>query len=44
MVGLNNIKSTDWLNVCVQALVRVPSLRNFFLVEKNYIDKVRAAA
>lgn len=37
VVGLNNIKTTDWVNVTVQSLIRVPSLRNFFLAEKNYI-------
>jgi U4/U6.U5 tri-snRNP-associated protein 2 len=36
VVGLNNIKTTDWVNVSVQALIRVPTLRNFFLAEKNY--------
>lgn len=34
--GLNNIKLNDWLNVCVQALVRIPMLRDFFLFQKNY--------
>jgi len=35
-VGLNNIKNTDWLNVCVQALIRIPPIRNFFLIKQNY--------
>jgi len=35
-VGLNNIKNTDWLNVVVQALIRVVPFRNYFMQEKNY--------
>jgi hypothetical protein len=35
-VGLNNIKNTDWLNVVVQALIRIAPLRNHMLVEKNW--------
>jgi U4/U6.U5 tri-snRNP-associated protein 2 len=35
-IGLNNIKKTDYVNVIIQALSRVPSLRNFFL---QYEDK-----
>ncbi|EDQ92814.1 uncharacterized protein MONBRDRAFT_13756 [Monosiga brevicollis MX1] len=31
IVGLNNIKANDYVNVVVQTLNRVPSLRNFFL-------------
>jgi len=37
-VGLNNIKQTDWLNVCVQSLVRIRPLRNFFIIEDNYLN------
>ncbi len=40
-VGLNNIKNTDWLNVVVQALVRVTPLREFFIIEKNWEKSVR---
>jgi len=36
LVGLNNIKNTDWLNCVVQALVRIPSLRDFFIIESNW--------
>ena len=36
VVGLNNTKKTDWLNVCVQSLLLVPPIRNYFLVEENY--------
>ena len=35
LVGLNNIKHTDWLNVLVQALNFIPSFRNFFIVDKS---------
>jgi hypothetical protein len=30
-IGLNNIKKTDYFNVIIQTLCRIPSLRNFFL-------------
>ncbi|KAL6142805.1 hypothetical protein ACLB2K_061081 [Fragaria x ananassa] len=36
MVGLNNIKQSDFVNVTVQSLMRVSPLRNFFLIPKNY--------
>ncbi|KAJ0965161.1 hypothetical protein J5N97_026299 [Dioscorea zingiberensis] len=36
MVGLNNIKETDFVNVIIQSLMRVTPLRNFFLVPENY--------
>ncbi|XP_024156681.1 U4/U6.U5 tri-snRNP-associated protein 2 isoform X1 [Rosa chinensis] len=36
MVGLNNIKETDFVNVTIQSLMRVMPLRNFFLIPKNY--------
>lgn len=36
VIGLNNTKSTDWLNVVVQMLVRIGVFRNFFIFEKNY--------
>lgn len=36
MVGLNNIKETDFLNVTIQSLMRVTPLRNFFLIPENY--------
>jgi len=36
LIGLNNIKNTDFVNVVVQSLARVPPLRDFFLLPKNY--------
>eukprot|EP00035_Acanthoeca_spectabilis_P011519 m.202756 g.202756 ORF g.202756 m.202756 type:complete len:623 (-) comp15366_c0_seq6:4237-6105(-) len=36
IVGLNNIKANDYVNVVVQILCRVTPFRNFFLVEENY--------
>ncbi|KAI7752100.1 hypothetical protein M8C21_023111 [Ambrosia artemisiifolia] len=36
MVGLNNIKDTDFVNVTIQSLMRVTPLRNFFLIPDNY--------
>ncbi|OAY75533.1 U4/U6.U5 tri-snRNP-associated protein 2 [Ananas comosus] len=36
MVGLNNIKETDFVNVTIQSLMRVAPLRNFFLIPENY--------
>ncbi|RHN61696.1 putative ubiquitinyl hydrolase 1 [Medicago truncatula] len=36
MVGLNNIKETDFVNVTIQSLMRVTLLRNFFLIPENY--------
>ena len=36
LIGLNNIKNTDFVNVVVQALARVPPLRDYFLLPKNY--------
>lgn len=36
VVGLNNTKSTDWLNVVVQALSRVPIIRDFFVRTTDY--------
>lgn len=35
LVGLNNIKKNDWLNVIVQALSQATPLRDFFLIETN---------
>ncbi|KAK3727510.1 hypothetical protein QZH41_018373, partial [Actinostola sp. cb2023] len=36
VVGLNNIKANDYLNVILQAFAFVPPIRNFFLREENY--------
>ncbi|WP_459806183.1 hypothetical protein, partial [Herbidospora sp. RD11066] len=36
IVGLNNIKANDHLNVVLQALAFIPPFRDFFLREENY--------
>ncbi|KAL3678845.1 hypothetical protein R1sor_021801 [Riccia sorocarpa] len=36
MVGLNNIKETDFMNSTIQSLMRVTPLRDFFLIPANY--------
>ncbi|KAG0568606.1 hypothetical protein KC19_6G032600 [Ceratodon purpureus] len=36
MVGINNIKENDFVNVTIQSLMRVTPLRNFFLLPENY--------
>ena len=36
LIGLNNIRHTDYVNVVLQALARVPPLRDFFLLPENY--------
>lgn len=36
MVGLNNIKETDYVNVIIQSLMRVTPLRDYFLIPDNY--------
>eukprot|EP00051_Salpingoeca_urceolata_P034191 m.23929 g.23929 ORF g.23929 m.23929 type:complete len:717 (-) comp7336_c0_seq1:152-2302(-) len=36
VMGLNNIKANDYLNVVIQSLARVPPLREFFLSEANF--------
>ncbi|CAL8469242.1 g8783 [Coccomyxa elongata] len=36
LVGLNNMKANDYVNVIVQALLRVLPLRNYFLLPENY--------
>lgn len=41
VVGLNNIKANDYLNVVLQALAFVHPVRNFFLQEENYKDLKR---
>lgn len=38
VVGLNNIKANDYMNVILQALSHVEGLRNYFLDEANYKD------
>lgn len=39
-IGLNNIKSTDYLNSAIQALSHVGEFRNFVMMEKNYSSLV----
>jgi len=41
VVGLNNIKANDYLNVILQAMSHVEGLRNYFLDENNYKGIVR---
>jgi hypothetical protein len=41
VVGLNNIKANDYLNVILQAMSHVEGLRNYFLGEGNYAGIVR---
>jgi len=41
VVGLNNIKANDYLNVILQAMSHVEGLRNYFLDENNYNKIVR---
>jgi len=36
VVGLNNIKANDYLNVVLQAMSHVDGVRNYFLDENNY--------
>lgn len=36
VVGLNNIKANDYVNVVVQCLMHVAPIRRFFLREENY--------
>eukprot|EP01102_Stenamoeba_stenopodia_P000694 TRINITY_DN10643_c0_g1_i1.p1 TRINITY_DN10643_c0_g1~~TRINITY_DN10643_c0_g1_i1.p1 ORF type:complete len:500 (-),score=105.02 TRINITY_DN10643_c0_g1_i1:4-1503(-) len=38
VVGLNNIKFNDSINTVVQSLVRIPKLRDFFIMQSNYQD------
>eukprot|EP00301_Raphidiophrys_heterophryoidea_P004619 c11996_g4_i2.p1 GENE.c11996_g4_i2~~c11996_g4_i2.p1 ORF type:complete len:306 (-),score=85.13 c11996_g4_i2:28-897(-) len=36
VIGINNLKKTAYVSVVVNALVRVPPIRDFFLIAKNY--------
>eukprot|EP00656_Telonema_subtile_P005449 TRINITY_DN1247_c0_g2_i3.p2 TRINITY_DN1247_c0_g2~~TRINITY_DN1247_c0_g2_i3.p2 ORF type:complete len:352 (+),score=142.86 TRINITY_DN1247_c0_g2_i3:895-1950(+) len=38
LLGFNNLKLTDYANVVLQSLCRVPLLRDFFLKPSNYAD------
>ena len=40
-VGLNNIKKTDYVNVIIQSLCRITSLRDFFLQYDDNADIVK---
>ena len=31
LIGLNNIKHNDYINVVIQALAQIPQFRNYFL-------------
>ncbi|RZC92568.1 hypothetical protein C5167_029346, partial [Papaver somniferum] len=37
MMGLDNLKGTDFVNVIIQSLMRVTLLRNIFLKPENYL-------
>lgn len=41
IVGLNNIKANDYCNVILHALSHIASVRDFFLLEENYVTKMR---
>lgn len=36
VVGMNNIKANDFMNVVLQALAHVKPIRNYFLMVSNY--------
>ena len=36
LVGLNNMRANDYVNVCVQMMARIVPVRNFFLLPANY--------
>ena len=36
LVGLNNMRANDYVNVCVQIMARIVPIRNFFLLPENY--------
>jgi hypothetical protein len=36
LVGLNNLKASDYVNVVLQVLARVQPVRDFFLLPENY--------
>ena len=36
LVGLNNMRSNDYVNVSVQIMARIVPIRNFFLLPSNY--------
>jgi U4/U6.U5 tri-snRNP-associated protein 2 len=36
LIGLNDLKQTDGINVVVQSLMRVVPLRNFLMDRENY--------
>lgn len=40
IVGLNNIKANDYCNVILHALSHISPVRDYFLLEENYINKL----
>lgn len=44
ILGMNNIKETDYMNVILQSLSFIKPLRNYFLIESNYIDISRPSS
>lgn len=32
-IGLNNVKANDYVNVVIQALAHIPSIRDYFILE-----------
>lgn len=34
-VGLNNVKANDYVNVIIQALIHIPPIRNYFILNTN---------
>jgi U4/U6.U5 tri-snRNP-associated protein 2 len=38
LVGMNNIKANDYMNVIFQALAQIPPIRDYFLREENYMQ------
>jgi U4/U6.U5 tri-snRNP-associated protein 2 len=41
IVGLNNIKANDYCNVILHALSHISPVRDYFLLEDNYISKLK---
>jgi U4/U6.U5 tri-snRNP-associated protein 2 len=42
VVGLNNIKLNDSINAILQSLVRIPPLRDYFIMEENYLKSAKS--
>lgn len=41
IVGLNNIKANDYCNVILHALSHIAAIRDYFLLEDNYVMKMK---